>query len=274
MSLAQEFTEDVYISYEELDAMLNYQNTHAVWTAIQEYRKPYEWQLERSDKTMMLVLTPLLLSQCYELEQMLRFYQTLFPKQHNNNYMLQAALNPENEPAFYLNNLVNYFKGFSFEQVSMLSHTHILVQLMAVRCFCVEINEAAAFCLNRYFLSDVIEFFSLEPVNAFDATAELKMMIQLAKQKLKVKFQMFKYQQLPIMNKGNVDELHTLYPFLSSKQIEFYCTHQKAFHYYTAADYAKWHQCSNETARTSLNELVQLGWYKKQKVGKKYVYMI
>lgn len=274
MSLAQEFTEDVYISFEELDAMLNYQNTHAVWAAIQAYRKPYEWQLKGSKKTMVLVLTPLLMSQCYELEQMLRFYQTLCPKHQNNNYMIQAALNPVNEPAFYLNNLKGYFDSFSFDQVSMLSNVHVFVQLMAIRCFCKDINEAAAFCLNRYFLSDAAKFLSLTPITSIDATAEFKMMIQQAKQKLKAEFQALKLQQLPMVNKGDADELHTLYPFLSMKQIEFYCTHQKAFHYYTVADYADWHHCSNETARTSLNELAELGWYKKQKVGKKYVYMV
>lgn len=274
MSLAKEFTEDVYISYEELDAMLNYQNTHAVWAEIQAYRKPYEWQLEGSKKKLILVLTPLLMSQCYELEQMLRFYQTLCPKQQNNNYMIQAALNPDNEPAFYLNHLYDYFEGLNYDQVIVLSNTHVLVQLMAIRCFCSNMNEVAEFCLNRYFLSDVIEFFTLTPITSIDATAEFKMMIQLAKQRIKAKFQMVKLEHSPMMNRGNADELHTLYPFLSTKQIEFYCTHQRAFHYYTAADYAKWHHCSNETARTSLNELVQLGWYKKQKVGKKYVYMI
>lgn len=274
MSLAQEFTEDVYISYDELDAMLNYQNTHAVWSAIQVYRKPYEWQLNGTEKTMMLVLTPLLMSQCYELEQMLRFYQTLCPKQQNNNYMIQAALNPENESSFYLNNLFDYFDGLSYDQIAILSNAHILVQLMATRRFCTDIHKAAEFCLNRYFLSEVLEFFVLTPISSIDATAELKTMIQLAKQKLKAKFQAIKIQHLPMRNKGDADELQALYPFLSTKQIEFYCTHQRAFYYYTVTDYAKWHHCSNETARTSLNELVQLGWYKKQKVGKKYVYMI
>ena len=31
MSLAQEFTDDVYLSFEELEALLNYQNTQAAW---------------------------------------------------------------------------------------------------------------------------------------------------------------------------------------------------------------------------------------------------
>lgn len=273
MSLAQEFTDDVYISFEELDAMLNYQNTHAVWTAIQAYRKPYEWQLKGSKKTLMLVLTPALLSLCYELEQMLRFYQTLYPKHPINDAMIQATLDPENEPAFYLNKLSVYFKGFSFEQLADLSHTHVFVQLMAARSFCLDIDEAAIFCLNRYFLTNAIEFFTLTSISSVDATAEFKMMLLQAKQKLKLKLQAFKLQQLP-MNTENADELQTLYPFLSIKQIEYYCSHRRALHYYTAADYASWHQCSIETARTSLNELVQLGWYKKQKVGKKYVYMI
>lgn len=274
MSLAQEFTDDVYISFDELDAMLCYQNTHAVWNTIQAYRKPFEWQLKGLKKTLVLVLTPTLCSQCYELEQQLRFYQALCPSHQNNDYLIQAALNPENEPAFYLNTLTNYFEGFSFDQLSELSHAHIFVQLIAARCFCSDISKAAAFCLKRYYLTEAMEFFTMTPISTMDATAELKMMIQIAKQKLSTKLRTLKLLHSPIMNKGNAEELHALYPFLSMRQIEFYCTHQRAFHSYTVADYALWHHCSVETARTSLNELVQLGWYKKQRVGKKYVYMI
>ena len=274
-SLAQEFTDDVYLSFEELEALLNYQNTQAVWHEIQAYRRPFEWQLKTSNQCFTLVLTPQLCAQCYALEQQIRFYQLLMGQRESSDYMLQAALNPETEQAFYLNHLKAYFKMLSCDQLTALTQMQVFAQIMAVRCFCHEdCLAAAAFCLQRYCLPSAADLLDLSLLACKDSTAEMIKMIHQAHQKLKVKLQLVKLKHSPFMNEGDVKELCARYPFLSDAQVQFYCAHRQAMHYYTVSDYAKWNQCSHETARTSLNELVKLGWYKKQKVGKKFVYLI
>ena len=199
MSLAQEFTDDVYLSFEELETLLNYQNTQAVWNEIQVYRKPFQWQLNASAGCFTCTLTPTFLAQCYELEQQLRFYQLLSMQQQSSEYMLQAALNPQAECAFYLNNLKAYYPQLSYEQVAKLTQAHVFVQVMAARYFIkTEIEEVAAFCLTRYGLVSALDFLELTPCTSSDVSAKFKSMIMLARQKLKNKLRLLKLQDMMI----------------------------------------------------------------------------
>ena len=58
-----------------------------------------------------------------------------------------------------------------------------------------------------------------------------------------------------VVDEGDVKELCARYPFLSDAQVQFYCAHRQAMHYYTVSDYAKWNQCSHETAPVSYTHL-------------------
>ena len=64
------------------------------------------------------------------------------------------------------------------------------------------------------------------------------------------------------------------YPMLQKESIAFYVRHRKLHHYYTLQDYMQEAGVCYETARYSMEKLVELKWYQKQKVGKKFVYFI
>ena len=70
------------------------------------------------------------------------------------------------------------------------------------------------------------------------------------------------------------ESLLEYYPFLQKEQVVFYLAHRKSGCFYTIEKYKEFNKVCYETARLHLEQLVSLGWYKKQKVGKKFVYSV
>ncbi len=62
------------------------------------------------------------------------------------------------------------------------------------------------------------------------------------------------------------------HPELSVKQAKFYVNHCDVKINYTLKDFQDYFGSSYETSRYSLDKLVDLGFYKKKKIGKKFVY--
>lgn len=61
-------------------------------------------------------------------------------------------------------------------------------------------------------------------------------------------------------------------PLLRPKQAKFYATHRSVGKYYTIAMYQKEMNVVYETARTSMEQLVSLGYYRRESVKNKFVY--
>lgn len=68
------------------------------------------------------------------------------------------------------------------------------------------------------------------------------------------------------------DNLLELYPSLKFNQARFYASHCTIGKYYSIAQYKKETGVAYETARTSMDNLVTLGFYKKEQIKNKYVY--
>ncbi len=62
------------------------------------------------------------------------------------------------------------------------------------------------------------------------------------------------------------------HPELSTKQAKFYVNHCDLKINYTLKDFQEYFGSSYETSRYSLEKLVEFGFYKKKKIGKKFVY--
>ncbi len=62
------------------------------------------------------------------------------------------------------------------------------------------------------------------------------------------------------------------HPELSTKQAKFYVNHCDLKINYTLKDFQEYFGSSYETSRYSLDKLVEFGFYKKKKIGKKFVY--
>ena len=63
-----------------------------------------------------------------------------------------------------------------------------------------------------------------------------------------------------------------LYPTMRKNQADFYARHCTIGKYYTISQYKKEEGVAYETARTSMDNLVNLGFYKKENIRNKFVY--
>ncbi len=61
-------------------------------------------------------------------------------------------------------------------------------------------------------------------------------------------------------------------PNLKRKEAHFYSRHREIGKSYSIADYKRFSRCVYETARTSMDHLAQLGYYKKIQIKNKFVY--
>ena len=61
-------------------------------------------------------------------------------------------------------------------------------------------------------------------------------------------------------------------PSLKRKEAHFYSRHREIGKCYSIADYKRFSRCVYETARTSMDHLAQLGYYKKIQIKNKFVY--
>ena len=68
------------------------------------------------------------------------------------------------------------------------------------------------------------------------------------------------------------ENLLELYPSLKVNQARFYASHCTIGKYYSIAQYKKETGVAYETARTSMDNLVNLGFYKKEQIKNKFVY--
>ena len=69
------------------------------------------------------------------------------------------------------------------------------------------------------------------------------------------------------------NHLMEMNPLITHGQAYFYARHCTIGMYYTVNQYQKEIGCAYETARKSMNDLVVLGYYKKEIMGKKFVYV-
>lgn len=74
-----------------------------------------------------------------------------------------------------------------------------------------------------------------------------------------------------ILNKIEI-ELIERDPNLKRKEAHFYSRHREIGKSYSIADYKRFNRCVYETARTSMDHLAELGYYKKVQIKNKFVY--
>ena len=68
------------------------------------------------------------------------------------------------------------------------------------------------------------------------------------------------------------EHLLELYPTLRRSQAEFYSHHCTLGKYYSINQFKEYTKCAYETARTSMDNLANLGFYKKENIKNKFVY--
>lgn len=109
------------------------------------------------------------------------------------------------------------------------------------------------------------------------APADLTVILQQLCQSLtfQAKQSMLYFQQYRNENDAvqmDFQELQLRYPMLKTHQLQFYVQHREPGCYYTIAQFQTYSGVAYETARCALEQLSELGFYHKRKVGKKFSY--
>lgn len=107
-----------------------------------------------------------------------------------------------------------------------------------------------------------------------DVTSNFLSLLSLLRLKLSDEMVLLNVRDQTSSLSMDMKTLFEQYPMLQKESIRFYVNHRKLHHYYTLQDYMSFCTVCYETARYSMEKLVELKWYQKQKIGKKFVYFI
>lgn len=274
VSLKEKYTDINYANKAELTDLLEYHAIETVWKEILEYRQAFQIHYQFLNQSILFTLTPSIYQKVIETERDLR-QQVL----QMGNSSLFLGLVDRQQFEYKLKEFLAAYYGRDYDLQQQLMHTHPLILVSILRLLKVpEASLLANDVLQMYHLSSISEDVweiaeMLEVKEGNDQTAFLLQYMKQLQAFCESLSTKVNTQQDKTKSEG-VSELCWSYPNLSQSLITFFVEHRAGNHFYSVKDYQDWHECSYETARSSLNELVNLGWYQKIKVGKKFVYGI
>lgn len=123
----------------------------------------------------------------------------------------------------------------------------------------------------RYFLEKVIscldEYIHLLKNNNVDSLSNLEPIVSERKSTIVID----EKETAAVLNKYEI-QLIQEDPRLKKKEAHFYSRHHEIGRKYSIAEYKRFSRCVYETARTSMDHLAELGYYKKIQIKNKFVY--
>lgn len=302
---AKKYSEQAYYNKTDLEKEMDFYLVDPLWHEIVQYRSLFRHEFPIKDKKTYLIRNPHVNDQMaatqnllfewlllhkedpdkeYDLfwlkeDEQLRFLRLLV-KLRYDHYLNAQTLFQEVMDSFQLHS------ELSQSTVQYLTDTHKPL-LMKIFLLAMEANKRIAFlllfptlylhhCLKAAQVIDMEQIIDRidNSVSDLDVTsAFLSLLVML---RLKFSDEMIslnRNEQISPLEQDEVD-LCERYPMLQKESIAFYVRHRKLHHYYTLQDYMQSASVCYETARYSMEKLVELKWYQKQKIGKKFVYFI
>lgn len=299
---ARKFSEQVYYTKDDLLKEMDSYLVEPIWQEIKAYRAFFRRDFHFSEKPYYIVQNPsfanktlriqTLLSQ-YEHTQPLMYEQSLHDVLNNEEqgqffqYMQYLKLHPNIQAEDFLQSLFQQF------QINDVYKEHIIFLLNEEEPFLLRLYSLVLIELKRslsivYYsflmLQKSMKIISLIDFLEFTNECKLKDEQDLTYGYLEMlsRLQLILYKKMVLLNTDN--EISTLllqekelierFPALKKEQIQFYVQHRSLGHYYTIQNYIKECEVCYETARYSLDQLVEFHWYDKKKIGKKFVYHV
>ncbi len=301
---ARKYSELKYYSKKELSELMDYYVLEPVWREIETYRSFFRYEFTFHEKTEYLTRNPLVINTILQVQELLYQYAI---HHHDDNiniqdelldeeekialqaYLLQTKINtmmPEKETYSRCIELFRLQSDCTFDIISILSDHQLpfLIKLFLlvsstppkvsyILQFPLLMKNGCLPCANILPLDECIHKMAMIEED-HDLTYRFLCFLETIQLKL--------FHIMVLLKSGNQESLTTMhakdlierFPMLRKEQIEFYVAHRECNHYYTIQNYMNFCGVCYETARYSLEHLVQEKWYKKQKVGKKFVYYV
>ncbi|MCI8272205.1 MAG: hypothetical protein HFG16_07850 [Erysipelotrichaceae bacterium] len=298
---AQKYTEHSYYAKEQIADEIDSYLLEPIWQEVKTYRSFFRYDLKIGDKPLYLTRNPLTVNRILQMEEMLRTYERnckeemdvycpyLDSEQNERyrRYVMHLHVNDNVQKEEYF---TAFFHQFAIQDVWK---PHLLFLLkeeepFLLRYFSLAIHLSRRtrallmipFLLmeHRLYIKDILSIVDYadtyaEDINGDITYAFLDMLEQL---------RLILYKKMILLNNTAKDlykvlqeqELLERHPELKKEQICFYVSHRELGHYYTIQNYIQHAKVCYETARQSLDQLVDKRWYEKKKIGKKFVYFI
>lgn len=275
MDLIKEYTDVHYASKKEVAEEFGLHLLDAVWNQIMQYRKEFMISIEDVD----FCLCPGILMKMVQFHESLNLSKKTegiesLIQQEEAKWLSQHFLKTSGSVQKRLHELCVMFHSRDEEKISA-----VMNQMQPALCKVMWIlmtYEASDFSilllvllLNEWHMEGVLNLLEKEDFHtetAKDGTYLLSELMQKWFQKNQVN------QLKQIEQKSDFNELMYQYPQLKKYQIEFYLDHHEPGFYYTIEQFIEYSDVCYETGRCALKQLVDLGFYRMMKLGKKFVY--
>ena len=273
MELEREYTDVVYASKKEVAVKMGYHLIEPVWSQILKYRNQYMIQIDDVE----ICLCPGILNKMIQLNELMFQIQSVridhldvLVHSEKGKWMLHHLLKTEGSFESRLHQLCLLYQ---MDENLILRHHSIPYALIFV-LWAIMMHGDSEFgvlllvlklkCCGMCVLLHLLESSDFHVLKQQDMTYVLDSLLRRW---------IAKGQQcaLSIQFEDRSDIIY-LYPQLKKHQIDFYQNHHTPGYYYTIEQFVQYCDVCYETGRSSLDQLVSLGFYEKMKQGKKFVY--
>lgn len=297
---AQKYSEQRYLTKAKLAQEIDSYLLEPIWQEVKNYRSLFRYDLQIHQKPYYLTRNPLTINKILQVEELMRRYEDTQTErfdyycpyldeeenQHYQQYLIYLQLHPYlSKEEFFLQIL----QRFHIDDINKL-HLQFLLseeEPFLLRYFTLMfISRRSSSLLMMPFLiiehrtyikelCSIVTFKdSYEEEIDDDITYAFLTMLEELRLLLYKKMVSLNHTPQDLCKVLQEEELIERYPNLKKEQIHFYVQHRKLGHYYTIQNYIQQMNVCYETARYSLDQLVEHHWYEKKKVGKKFVYFI
>lgn len=302
---AKKYSEQVYYNKSDLEKEMDFYLVDPLWREIVQYRSLFRHDFPIKDKKTYLIRNPHVNDQMAATQDLLFEWLLAHKDEADKEYDLFWL--KEEEQLRFLRLLVKMRYDHSIDAQSLFQevmdsfqlHTEISSTtyqyltnaqnplLLKLFLLCMDTNKRNAFlllfptlylhhCLKAADIIDMEQIIDRIDNHSNDLDVTSAFLSLLVILRLKFSDEMIslnRSEQISPLHQDEVD-LCERYPMLQKESVAFYVRHRKLHHYYTLQDYMQEAAVCYETARYSMEKLVELKWYQKQKIGKKFVYFI
>lgn len=282
LETTKKYSEEAYWDKRKLREELEPYPVDPVWEEIQKYRNIFRVDYPLDDGKVYLVWNRFTITKLLECMQVIEQYR---PHEVTNVPVPEVLLGLTSAP--YSGQEMRLWLQHATERLDNVLSACMLELLCNPRePVLVKVFFLTLYSYDEDYIRMVLTMNGYDKL--WDMVKELKVSNQEDKDKTSLFHSFLRELQLKITDrmvslKNSMKEdvrhasasiLSKCYPNCTTEQIHFYVEHRTLHHYYTIKDYMVYCQVCHETARTALEQLVQMKWYQKQKLGKKFVYYI
>ena len=242
-----QYSDVIYCRKSDLKETMSDGILHTVWEEIMTYRSQYAWFFKVHQARVMMCILPSILLRGLNLQRM------FLNRQHYHGKYISSM---DYEKRVCTCRLVE-------QNIEVFRQLDMIYQCLILKC------------LDESLLDIAMEYWQIEEQEWLnDNLKKLPYELDLTYAYLQFCELLEKHlntSQAKAVRKS-LKMLGYTHPQLSNQQIIFTQEHHQQDCHYTLKDYQNFNGCSYETARSAMGELADLGFYKKCKVGKRFVY--